>query len=253
MENSGAALPPVELASFSGPLDLLLHLIRVNEVSISDIPIVEITQQYTEYLALMEEMDLDLAAEYIYLAAVLIHIKSRSLLPRDPSDPEGEDPRRELVERLLEYEKFKRAAETLHETDSLRAGLWPRPDGEAPPGGEAPTLEVSLIDLVGAFRQALDRYRLAHPAAIEIPKLRFSLRDKMIEILERLNDGPLPLLELFATFRYRAEAITAFLATLELARLGALRVFQPAPFHEIHVSRTEVDIDTERIRDDYRD
>jgi segregation and condensation protein A len=249
----GPSLPPVELSAFSGPLDLLLHLIRVNEVSITDIPIVEITEQYTAYLDLMQELDLDVAAEYVYLAAVLIHIKSRSLLPRDPSAA-GEDPRQELVDRLLEYEKFKRAAESLHEVDTLRAGLWSRPEEGAPPSGEPPTLEVSLVDLVGAFRIALDRYRLAHPSAIALAHPRFSMRMKMRELLERVEaHRSLPLLDLLGRFEYRSEAITTFLAALELTRLGVIRLFQPAPFAEIHAARTEREFDAARIDEEYDD
>ncbi len=253
---SGQELPPVDIGAFSGPLDLLLHLIRINEVSITDIPIVEITRQYTDYLDLMKELDLDVAADYIYLAAVLVHIKSRCLLPRDETAGDAEDPRSELVARLLEYEKFKRAAESFHEIDTLRAGLWARP--EKPPKISAEeglaTLEVSLVDLVGSFRIALDRYRLAHPATIELEHPRFSLRDKMIELLARAEErGTLPLLEWLGALRYRAEAITTFLAALELTRLGVLRIFQSAPFAEVHVSRTDMEFDAARIRDDYHD
>lgn len=252
----GPSLPPVELESFSGPLDLLLHLIRKNEVTITDIPIAEITEQYTSYLDLMRELDLDVAAEYIYLAAVLIHIKSRYLLPRDSENPE-DDPRQELIARLLEYEKFKRAAEGFHEIDTERAGLWPRPE-VAPPSPDAdaepPTLEVSLADLVGTFRIVLDRYHYAHPAAIEVHHPRFSLREKMIELVTRVEQrGTLPLLELMGTFRYRTEAITTFLAALELARIAVLRIFQPAPFSEIHVSRTDREFDISEIQDVYHD
>ena len=252
----GPSLPPVEIESFSGPLDLLLHLIRKNEVSITDIPIAEITRQYTAYLDLMRELDLDVAAEYIYLAAVLIHIKSRSLLPHDPEHPE-DDPRQELVARLLEYEKFKRAAEGFHEIDTERAGLWPRPEISAPSAGPddaPPTLEVSLVDLVGTFRIVLDRYRFAHPSAIEIHHPRFSLREKMLELVSRVEErGTLPLLELLGSFRYRTEAITTFLAALELTRIAVLRIFQPAPFSEIHVSRTERPFDIAEIEDVYHD
>ena len=120
------SLPPVAIPAFSGPLDLLLHLIRVNEVSITDIPIFEITEQYTLYLDAMRELDLDVASDYIALAAELIYIKSRMLLPRAPGEPE-EDPRQDLARRLLEYERYKQAAESFHEIDALRAGLWSRP------------------------------------------------------------------------------------------------------------------------------
>ena len=252
----GPLLPPVDIPSFSGPLDLLLHLIRKNEVSITDIPIAEITEQYTAHLDLMRELDLDVAAEYIYLAAVLIHIKSRSLLPRDPENPE-EDPRQELVARLLEYEKFKRAAEGFHEIDTERAGLWSRPEATPPAAADddaPPTLEVSMADLVGTFRIVLDRYRFAHPASIEIHHPRFSLREKMLDLVARVEaQGTLPLMELLGTFRYRTEAITTFLAALELTRIAVLRIFQPAPFSEIHVSRTDRAFEISEIEDVYHD
>jgi segregation and condensation protein A len=252
----GPSLPPVDIASFSGPLELLLHLIRKNEVSITDIPTAEITEQYTAHLDLMRELDLDVAAEYIYFAAVLIHIKSRSLLPRDPANPE-EDTRQELVARLLEYEKFKRAAEGFHEIDTERAGLWARPETTPPAaaaGDASPTLEVSMADLVGTFRIVLERHRLAHPAAIEIHHPRFSLREKMLDLVSRVEAaGTIPLLELLGTFRYRREAITTFLAALELTRIAVLRIFQPAPFSEIHVTRTERAFDMSEIEDVYHD
>src|SRR6266496_5895618 len=123
-EAEQSALPPVDTAAFSGPLDLLLHLIRVNEVSSTDIPIAEITEQYTAYLDTMRELDLDIASEYVALAAELIYIKSRMLLPRPPGAPE-ESPLEDLARRLAEYERYKNAAETFHEVDALRAGLWP--------------------------------------------------------------------------------------------------------------------------------
>lgn len=251
-ENTQSALPPVDIPAFSGPLDLLLHLIRVNEVSITDIPIAEITEQYTSFLDAMRELDLDVASDYIALAAELIYIKSRMLLPRMPGAPE-EDPRQELARRLLEYERYKKAAESFHEIDTLRAGLWPRPETEIPRSGEAETLEVSLFDLIETFRQVTERYRLAHPPALEIRHLRFSVGAKMQELLERLEAaGSLPLLEFLGTMRYRAEAVTAFLAALELIRLGVVRVYQAVPFSEIFATRTQEPFSPEQVRDTYR-
>ncbi|HEY7370365.1 MAG TPA: segregation/condensation protein A [Thermoanaerobaculia bacterium] len=249
--NDGA-LPPVALPAFSGPLDLLLHLIRVNKVEITDIPMAEITHQYTEYLDAMRELDLDVASEYIALAAELIYIKSRMVLPRSPG-AEAEDPRMDLARRLQEYERFKKAAENFHEIDSLRAGLWPRPEVAAPKGEEGELLEVSLFDLIQSFRVATERYRLAHPPALEIRHLRFSVGEKMRRLVERLEaDGTLPLLEVLGEMHYRAEAVTAFLAVLELIRLGVVRVWQTAPFGEIHASRTEAAFDAEKVKDTYR-
>jgi segregation and condensation protein A len=249
--NDGA-LPPVALTAFSGPLDLLLHLIRVNKVEITDIPMAEITHQYTEYLDAMRELDLDVASEYIALAAELIYIKSRMVLPRPPG-AEAEDPRMDLARRLQEYERFKKAAENFHEIDSLRAGLWPRPEVAPPKGEEGELLEVSLFDLIQSFRVATERYRLAHPPALEIRHLRFSVGEKMRQLVERLEAaGTLPLLEVLGEFHYRAEAVTAFLAVLELIRLGVVRVWQTAPFGEIHASRTETAFDAEKVKDNYR-
>jgi segregation and condensation protein A len=251
-ERAESALPPVEIPAFSGPLDLLLHLIRVNEVSITDIPIAAITEQYTAYLDAMRELDLDVASEYIALAAELIYVKSRMLLPRLPG-AEAEDPRRDLALRLQEYERFKKAAEDLHEIDTLRAGLWPRGEIEIPKSPEGETLEVSLFDLIEVFRKVTERYRFAHPPAMEIRHLRFSVADKMRDLIERLEaNGTLPLLQFLGEMRYRAEAVTAFLATLELIRLGVVTVYQPSAFAEIHVSRTDAPFSVDAVRDTYR-
>jgi segregation and condensation protein A len=251
-EVSERTLPPVSIAAFSGPLDLLLHLIRVNQVSITDIPIAQITEQYTRYLDTMRELDLDVASDYISLAAELIYVKSRMLLPRAPGEPE-EDPRTDLARRLLEYERYKQAAESFHEVDALRAGLWPRPETEVPKSSDGATLEVSLFDLIDTFRKVTDRYRLAHPPALEIHHLRFSVGEKMLELVERLErSGTIPLLEFWGQMRHRAEAVTAFLATLELIRLGVVRAFQAAPFAEIHATRTERVFSPDQVRDTYR-
>ena len=251
-EVNRGGLPPVAIPAFAGPLDLLLHLIRINEVSITDIPIAEITEQYTAYLEAMQELDLDVASEYVAMAAELIYIKSKMLLPRAPGEPEV-DPRADLAQRLLEYEKFKRSAETLHAVDTLRSGLWPRPETEIPKGeGAEETLEVSLFDLIETFRTVTENYRLAHPPALAIHHLRFSVRDKMIELLARLDEhGTMPLLEFLGQMRYRAEAVTAFLACLELIRLGVVRAFQTRAFAEIHATRTDVVFTPDQIRDTY--
>jgi segregation and condensation protein A len=251
-ETAERALPPIAIPAFSGPFDLLLHLIRVNEVSIADIPIAEITEQYTAYLDTMRELDLDVASEYVAMAAELIYIKSRMLLPRAPGEPE-ESPLEDLTRRLLEYQRYKEAAETLHEVDALRAGLWSRPPMAPPPSADGETLEVSLFDLIGAFRQATERYRLAHPPALEIRHQRFSVREKMEQLLARLDEKrTVPLLEFLGEMQFRAEAVTVFLAFLELIRLGVARAFQKVPFGEIHVMRTELSFSAADVRDTYR-
>lgn len=248
---AGKTLPPIAIPAFSGPFDLLLHLIRVNEVSITDIPIAEITEQYTAYLDTMRELDLDVASEYVAMAAELIYIKSRMLLPR-PAGEALESPLEDLSRRLLEYQRYRDAAETLHEVDTLRAGLWPRPPTSPPPSPDGETLEVSLFDLIGAFREVTERYRLAHPAALEIRHQRFSVREKMEELLARLDERrTLPLLDFFGEMALRAEAVTAFLAFLELIRLGVARAFQKVAFGEIHVTRTDVEFTAADVRDTY--
>src|ERR1051326_4646772 len=155
---------PVRLRNFEGPLDLLLHLIKKHEVNIYDIPIALITQQYLEYLDLMHELNLDIVGEFLVMAATLIHIKSRMLLPRpDPAqeDPQ-EDPREALMRRLLEHQRFKAAAELLHEREIQRSAQWRRPgDRVAAVVGELPEpeVDVDLFSLMAAFRQVLDRAR----------------------------------------------------------------------------------------------
>jgi segregation and condensation protein A len=245
------ALPPIAIPAFSGPFDLLLHLIRVNEVSITDIPIAEITEQYTAYLDAMSELDLDVASEYVAMAAELIYIKSRLLLPRAPGAPE-ENPLEDLSRRLAEYQRYREAAENLHEVDALRAGLWPRPAVAPPSSPDGETLEVSLFDLIGAFREVTDRYRFAHPPALEIRHQRFSVREKMEELVTRLDERrTLPLLDFLGEMRIRAEAVTVFLAFLELIRLGVARAFQRTAFGEIHVTRTDVPFTSVDVRDTY--
>ena len=162
---------PVKLPQFEGPLDLLLHLIRKNELDIRNLPLVDICRQYHEYLVLMQELDLEVAAEFLYVEAMLVHIKSQMVLPRAPASAPEEDPRDELVRRLLEYRKYKGVAETLHEMEAVRLGLWSRApakletlEGEAE---EADLSEVSLFDLLTFFKVALDRYRAQHPPSME--------------------------------------------------------------------------------------
>ncbi|MFI5076224.1 MAG: segregation and condensation protein A, partial [Vicinamibacteria bacterium] len=153
---------PVRLLNFEGPLDLLLHLIRQHQVNVYDIPIATITQQYLEYLEVMQELDLDIAGDFLVMAATLIHIKSRLLLPRPaPEQPEDEeDPRDALVRRLVAHQQFKAAAEMLHERETVRSAQWTRAEGRlAEIAGEAPEpeLEVDLFSLMSAFKAVLTR------------------------------------------------------------------------------------------------
>ena len=236
----------VTLPSFHGPLDLLLHLIKQNKVDIYDIPILVITEQYTGYLDAMEELDLEVAADYIYMAALLIHIKSKMLLPRDESsEMPMEDPRKELVDRLLEYQRFKAVAETFAETDVLRMGMWARPSVPKP-GMDAADIdmsEVSLFDLIDAFRSALNRYKEAHPQSIELQRMVHKVSDKMTELYGKLKEKTPIRLQWFLEGRDRNELIAVFLGMLELVRLGGISLQQSDNFGEILVGKTETEID----------
>jgi len=179
----------VKLENFEGPLDLLLYLIKKNEVSIHDIPIALITAQYLETIAFLQELDLDVAGEFLVMAATLIHIKSKMLLPHD-DDEVIEDPRQELVDRLLEYQRFKAVAESFAELDVLRMGVWPRPATPIPgtDASEIDMSEVGLFDLIDAFRSALNRYKQNHPQAIELRRTVHKISDKMRELYTKLQE-----------------------------------------------------------------
>jgi len=230
---------PVRLQNFEGPLDLLLHLIRKHELNVYDIPIALVTQQYLEYLDLMQEMNLDIAGEFLVMAATLIHIKSRTLLPRpDPTqdDPE-EDPREALVRRLLEHQKYKAAAELLHEKEIERSAQWGRPDGRlAGVVGEPPEpeIEVDLFSLMAAFRQVLERAR--HRPVVVLPPERISIEDRIEQLLQRLSEtDACGFEELFIDVATRSGMIVTFLALLEMIRMKYIRVFQQANFGPIRV------------------
>jgi segregation and condensation protein A len=235
-ETPPGALPEswrVHLPIFEGPLDLLLHLIKLNRVEITDIPVATICDQFHAYLGLMEELNLDVAGEYIYEAALLIHLKSKMLLPR-PSQAEGEpeeDPRQELVERLLEYRRLKEVAQSLAEVDRLRMGIWtrrPEPLPAAPEEEQEMDLgEVSLFDLLGALKQALVRYDREHPPPLLLTGEAYSVRGQFDRLLGELSAGhPFDLVADLKGRSCRAEAIAAFLAVLELARLNLVRIHQ---------------------------
>jgi len=232
----------VHLPIFDGPLDLLLHLIKVNRVEITDIPVATICDQFHAYLSLMEELNLDVAGEYIYEAALLIHLKSKLLLPR-PATAAGdgeaeEDPRQELVTRLLEYRRLKEAAHSFAEVDRLRLGIftrrpeahppWKEPEPEAP--GETAEIdlgEVSLFDLLGALKSVLVRYDREHPPPLQLSLESYSVRGQFDRLLALLDPGrPFDMLDDLRQLSCRAEAIAAFLALLELARLALVRIHQ---------------------------
>jgi len=223
----------VHLPVFEGPLDLLLHLVKINEVEITEIPVARVCDQFHEYLGLMEVLNLDVAAEYIYEAALLIHLKSRLLLPvtKDEHGVEQEDPRQDLVERLLEYRRLKEAAQSLAELDSVRRGVWtrdaPRPDLGAGDEEELDLGDISLFDLMGALRQVLDRYDRDHPPPYHLDRETFSVRDQVQRLLGALTGSrPFDLIDDLRLRGSRAEVVAAFLAVLELTRLNLVRLHQ---------------------------
>ena len=232
----------VKLDSFEGPLDLLVHLIRTNEVNIYDIPIALITEQYLGFMALMQEMNLDVAGEFLVMAATLIHIKSRMLLPRpDPSQEDlgpEDDPREALVRRLLEHEKYKAAAELLHDRETVRSAQFTRPDARvAEAAGDAyePEIEVDLFSLLAAFKGVLERAsRRPH---IVLPPEQISIEGRIAHLLDRLSETEACGFEdLFADGDgSRAFMIVTFLALLEMIRLKLIRVFQSGGFGPIRV------------------
>jgi segregation and condensation protein A len=239
-ESSGDAFA-VRLDRFEGPLDLLLHLIKKNELNIHDIPIALITQQYLDAIALMEELNLDLAGDYLVMAATLIHIKSKMLLPRPETaagvEGDEEDPRDALVRRLLEHQKFKAAAELLHEREQVRSAQWQRPDGRVPEmagEGYEPELEVDLFSLLTAFQAVVERAK--HRPKVLLPAEQISVEARIEQLLARLSETEACGFEdLFADAVGRGGLIVTFLALLEMIRLKLVRVFQSASFGPIRV------------------
>lgn len=235
----------VRVPVFQGPLDLLLHLIRENKIDIYDIPIAEITHQYLEYIEMMKELNLEIAGEFLVMAATLIYIKSRLLLPRDEEAQaeEGEDPRLELVQRLLEYQALKEAALSLKDREeSWRDFFWREPlpeDDESKEQGDQELLlfDLNLFDLIGAFRKYLDR---APVASMEITRETLTVKDKISYMVERLTtESTIRFEDLFADDRTRAQMVITFVALLEIIRLGLARAYQEGEFGIIWVINPE--------------
>jgi segregation and condensation protein A len=228
----------VKLDVFEGPLDLLLYLIRKNEVDIYDIPIAEITQQYLDMLKVMRILNLEIAGEFLVMAATLTHIKSKMLLPTSTDgedEEEGEDPRKELVDRLLEYERYKEAARSLESQDILERDVFTRKVGED--AEEEDELDLNLFELIEAFQQILKRSspELAHEITLE----RISIEEKITEILDTLGSagGEVEFTHLFEGRPTKEVIIFTFLALLELMKLRMVRVYQRRHFHPIKIRR----------------
>jgi segregation and condensation protein A len=234
--------PRIQLPVFEGPLDLLLYLIRREKVDIHDIPIAPITRQYMDYLDLMRELNLDVAGEFMVMAATLIHIKSKMLVPVEPTEVEGEDetedPRAELVRRLLEFQRYREAAGVLHQQAQIRAATWMRPEAMVPKFDDAgeEMLEAGLFDLIAAFKELLDRRKtlLAH----EVEAEGKSIEERIEEMLALIKEGEsVEFLELFAAQETKGDMILTFLALLELIRLKRVKVYQRGLFGPIRVFR----------------
>jgi segregation and condensation protein A len=234
--------PPVKLGAYEGPLDLLLDLIRKQQVNIYDIPIAQITQQYLDYLHMMEELNIDVAGEFVFMAATLIHIKSRLLLPPDPTAPadEQEDPRTELVQRLLEHEQFKNAAEMLNSKRLLEDAMWSQPGiGEFAEAEDEPSLVVSVFDLISVFREILERAKKRPQIEIRREEVTVAQMVDHVKQVLRARPGPVPLEDLIGDFVWRQALIALFLALLELVRVRAVLLRQKGTFASITVARSK--------------
>jgi segregation and condensation protein A len=229
------------LEQYDGPLDLLLDLIRKQQINIYDIPIAQITQQYLDYMQKATERNIELSAEFVFMAATLIHIKSRTLLPRDPAlaqPEEDEDPRTELVERLLEHERFKSAAEMLHEKRVIEEAVWSNPQiAQFRAEDDDPGLAVSLFDLVKTLQQVLERaksrpeYEVAGDD-VSVPDMIRHLRQVFEQETKAISAR-----ELFERQRSRRAMICLFLAVLELVKLQAIGLTQTDAFGEIGLKK----------------
>ena len=244
---------------YDGPLDLLLDLIRKQDIDIYDIPIAQITAQYLAYVSRMQQIDVELAAEFVYMASLLIHIKSKMLLPRNPTAPaeEAEDPRAELVNRLLEHERFKSAAQMLQQKQQIEDAVWSNPalgefkDAE----GTEPELAADVVDLARTFRDVLDRLRTR-------PVLQFAEENvtvsQMIDYLRRrlmLEERPLRLRPLLRNLQSKQALVCMFLALLELIRLQAILARQDALFGDIVIKKAanfDAVMTEASVRDDWK-
>jgi segregation and condensation protein A len=236
----------VHLDRYDGPLDLLLDLIRKQQIDIRDIPIATITSQYLEYLDKAREMDLDIGAEFVFMAATLIHIKSRMLLPVDPAlqkeGEAGEDPREELVERLLEHQRFKDAAEMLQQKRIIEENVWSNPQmKEFVSENDNPGLAVSLFDLIKAFGEVLERVKTR--PVLEVQEEEVTVSDMILHVRSLLEatkkDKPLFILRVMEQQRSRRAMICLFLAVLEMVKSQSAEVLQADLFGEIALAKGE--------------
>lgn len=234
--------PSVSVGIYEGPLDLLLDLIRKQQINIYDIPIAKITQQYLDYLHMMQELNIDVAGEFIFMAATLIYIKSRTLLPVDPTAPpeEQEDPRAELVHKLLEHEQFKNAAEMLNSKRLLEDAMWSQPGiDEFSEAEDEPGLVVSVFDLISVFREILERAKKKPQIQIRREEVTVAQMIEHVKQTLRLSSGPILLTDLIGDFLWRQALIALFLALLELVRLRAILLRQKDLFSAITIAKSK--------------
>jgi segregation and condensation protein A len=228
----------VKLEMFEGPLDLLLYLIKKEEVSIYDIPIARITEQYLVYLRAMQELDIGVAGEFLVMAATLIHIKTQMLLPRDPDAPEGEseDPRNELVYQLLEHQKFKGAANVLHQRAMMEAAAFTRASMDE--DKDNPEVSATVFQLFEVFKEVLDRRKAI--SEIEIARDEMTMSEKIAEIKLLLSDGAeVNARTLFERAGSRREMVLIFLSVLELVKELVVRLKQSDIFGEILIMKRD--------------
>ncbi len=230
------------LGQYDGPLDLLLDLIRRQEINIYDIPIASVTAQYLEYMERAAELDMELGSEFVYMAATLIHIKSRLLLPRDPElekiSPE-EDPRTELVQRLLEHERFKNAAEMLQQKRMVEEAAWSNPQIEQfLSGDDDPGLAVTIFDLVKTFQSVLERVKTRPIYNVSLENVTVPDMIRYLEsVFQARNNAPISATELFEKQRSRRAMICLFLAILELVKMQAIAFTQGELFGDIRLRK----------------
>jgi segregation and condensation protein A len=230
----------VRLDEFEGPLDLLLSLIRRQKINIYDIPIARITQQYLDYVRQAEELNINLGGEFVFMAATLIHIKSRMLLPSDPLVPEEEqeDPRTDLVRQLLEHEKYVQAAQMLREKKLVEENTWTRPPLESfLEEGDEPELAVGILDLVQTFESVLERAKNRPTYEIAGEDVSVGSRIQYLKNLLLSEDGPVSLLDVFERQPSRRALLATFLAVLELVRMRAVILRQKELFGEIMIRK----------------
>jgi segregation and condensation protein A len=234
----------IQIPIFEGPLDLLLDLIKKQEMNIHDIQISKITSQYLDYLHQLETLNIDVSAEFIYMAATLIYIKSKMLLPPDPlASPEEQaaDPREELVQRLLEHEKFKNAAQLLYERQQIEENVWSKPDQSLyNDEGTEGELVVSLVDLVRVFQQVLERKK--EVTRIELQHEAFTVAQMIAQLRGQIlasDTNTVSLIEFFEACPSRHAMIVAFLAVLEMVKLQAIALVQEKQFGDIVIKKAK--------------